>query len=155
MEQQEQPVFSNMDSWRGGGNNFGLTFKQIIILHINRCVQNGSQEMHGGYWNTRGNNPVTKTYVPNSRDVFNNSVKMLKAILLCHFDKKIEGNEKKLNEEFEEEHKAYKKKDNSKMQVLKDWYDYKVNWHTKLFEELIQLSRRLNFFEEETAEEEG
>ena len=48
----EDLQFSNMDSWRGsgGGGKFGLTFKQIILMHIQRCVVNGSLEMRGGYF---------------------------------------------------------------------------------------------------------
>jgi len=45
--------FSNMDSWKGSSGKFGLTFKQIILMHINRCVLNGSTEWMGGYWNQK------------------------------------------------------------------------------------------------------
>ena len=56
----EDMQFQNMDNWQGGGQKFGLTFKQIVLMHINRCVLNGSTEWHGGYWNETGSNPVNR-----------------------------------------------------------------------------------------------
>ena len=148
----EQTQFQNMDSWSGGGEKFGLTFKQIILMHLNRCVLHGSVEWHGGYWNTTGNNPTTRIYVPNSREVYLNSVRMLRACLLGYYDKKMEEKDKKLQKEFEEEESEYDKKENSDRNDYL-WRLYKTEWHIELFEELIMLSKRLNFFEEGTSEE--
>jgi len=151
----EEIQFSNMDSWRGGSSGkFGLTFKQIVLQHINRCVVNGSVEWHGGYWNETGNNPTIRTYVQNSRDVYSNSVKMLRACLLGYFDKQIKEADKKLQEEFAGKYKEYEEKEEKGKDIKYEWYSYKVEWHIRLFEELIMLSKRLNFFEEETSEEE-
>ena len=144
-----------MDSWRGNSSGkFGLTFKQIILMHINRCVQNGSVEWHGGFWNEYGNNPVNRTYIQNSRDVYSNSVKMLRACLLGYFDKKIEEADKKLQEEYAGKLKEYEENEQKGKDIKYEFYAYKVGWHIKLFEELIMLSKRLNFFEEESSEEE-
>jgi|SRR3989344_185503 len=147
--------FSNMDSWRSGSSGkFGLTFKQIVLQHINRCVVNGSVEWHGGYWNEIGYNPTTRTYVQNSRDVYSNSVKMLRALLLGYFDKQMQEADKELQDEFAENYKVYTEREEKGKDVKYEWYSYKVEWHIQLFEELIMLSKRLNFFEEETSEEE-
>jgi len=147
--------FQNMDSWRGSSSGkFGLTFKQIVLMHINRCVQNGSVEWHGGYWNETGNNPVIRTYIQNSRDVYSNSVRMLRACLLGYFDKRTEEADKKLKEEYQKKLKEYEEKEEKGKNVRYEWYSYKVEWHIRLFEQLIMLSKRLNFFEEESSEEE-
>lgn len=147
--------FSNMDSWRGGSSGkFGLTFKQIVLQHIDRCVRNGSVEWHGGYWNETGYNPTTRTYVQNSRDVYANSVKMLRALLLGYFDKKTEEADKELQEEFSEKYKEYLEREEKGKDIKYEWYNYKVEWHIRLFEQLILLSKKINFFEEETSEEE-
>lgn len=150
--------FQNMDSWKGGGGKFGLTFKQITLEHIRRCVVNGSCEWHGGYWNETGTNPITRTYVPNSRDVYCNSVRMLRACLLGYFDKPMEKADKELQEQFEEAfqnyHEELKKEDNKSKYAKAEYYEVKVDLYIKLFEELIRLSKRLNFFEEEATEEE-
>ena len=146
--------FQNMDSWRGGSSGkFGLTFKQIILTHINRCVVYGSVEWCGGYWQTKMQQAWTdKTYVQNSRDVYCNSVKMLRALLLGYFDKPMSEADKKLQEEFDKNYKACQEK--KEKDIKTEWNSFKVEWHIELFEQLIMLSKRLNFFEEETSEEE-
>lgn len=147
--------FSNMDSWHGGSSGkSALTFKGIIIEHIRRCVINGSTEFRGGYNKEVGNNPVTVVYVPDTRDTYNNSVKMLRCLLLGYFDKQIKEEDEKLRLEFEETFKSYEEQDNKGKEVKNEWYKFKVEWHIRLFEQLILLSKRLNFFEEETSEEE-
>src|SRR3989344_7569886 len=104
--------FSNMDSWRGSSSSkFGLTFKQIVLTHINRCVVNGSVEWHGGYWQETGSNPVTRIYVQNSRDVYSNSVKMLRALLKGYFDKEMKEADKTLQEEFAKKENEYNELD--------------------------------------------
>jgi len=145
--------FQNMDSWKGGSGKFGLTFKQIVLMHIDRCVRNGSVEWHGGYWNETGNNPTIRTYIQNSRDVYSNSIKILRALLLGYFDKKAEEEDKKLQEEITNKLKEYEKKEEKNKEIRYEWYNFKVQWHIRLFEQLVMLSKRLNFFEEETAEE--
>lgn len=147
--------FSNMDSWRGSSSGkYGLTFKQILLQQINRAVINGSVEMMGGFWQESGNNPVTRTYVQNSRDVYSNSVRMLRACLLGYFDKEMKNADDKLQQEFEESYDEYSKNQEKGKDAKYQWMEYKVEWHIRLFEELIMLSKRLNFFEEETSEEE-
>lgn len=154
--------FQNMDSWRGSGSGkFGLTFKQIVLMHINRCVINGSVEWVGGYWQERsaGSYVAERVYIQNTREVYCNSVKMLRACLLGYFDDKIKKKDKELQEEFkiksEEIEKADKENDNKeeRKNIVSEWRQFKIDWHIRLFEELIMLSKRLNFFEEETAEE--
>jgi hypothetical protein len=151
----EDIQFSNMDSWRGNSSGkFGLTFKQIVLMHIQRCVINGSVEWHGGYWDERGYNPTIRTYVHNSREVYSNSIRMLRALLLGYFDKEMEKEDKLLSEEYAEKYKEYLEKEKQNKEVKYDWYSFKVDWHLRLFEQLIKLSKRLNFFEEESSEEE-
>ena len=155
----EDIAFQNMDSWKGGSSGkFGLTFKQICLMHINRCVINGSVEWHGGYWQEKqaSNYVAERIYIQNSREVYCNSVKMLRALLLGYFDKQMKEADKSLQEEFEKIYQNYIKeaKEENNKSAKAEYYEEKVNWHIKLFEQLIMLSKRLNFFEEETSEEE-
>jgi len=153
----ESLQFQNMDSWKGGGGSkFGLSFKQIILMHINRCVLNGSVEWHGGYWNEVGHNPTTRTYIHNSREVYCNSIKMLRALLLAYFDKKMGDRDEELKEEYDEKLEERSKDNEGQVNdaTRSKWHEYKISWHIKLFEELVQLSKRLNFFEETSADEE-
>lgn len=141
--------FSNMDSWRGSGSGkHELTFKQIILMHINRCVVNGSVEFHGGYWQERnaGQYVIEKTYIQNSREVYCNSIKILRALLLGYFDKSIVEKDEKINGDLKKAFEDYEKaKDkNSKYK----YYEKKVELHTRLLEILLLLGKRLNFFQE-------
>ena len=145
--------FSDMDGYRGSSGKFGLNFKQIILMHINRCVINGANEWHGGYWETRGYNPVTKTYVPNSREVYNNSVKMLRACLLGYFDEKMQKADDELQKEIKEAFDKCKESVEDGKKDFSEWNSLKTGWHIRLFEELLLLSKRLNFFEEEDSGE--
>ncbi len=149
-----------MDSWRGSSSGkFGLNFKQIVLMHINRCVINGSVEWCGGYWEKKfkpiGSGVLTdEYYVQNTRDVYCNSVRMLRALLLGYFDKKIEKPDKEIQEELEKIYNKHKKEaEEGNKRAKKDYNEEKVELHIRLFEELIMLSKRLNFFEEEAAEE--
>jgi hypothetical protein len=152
----EKIQFSNMDSWRGSSSGkFGLTFKQIVLMHINRCVQNGSVEFRGGFWQSINKGTYSDSiYIADSRDVFNNSIKMLRVCLLGYFDEKMNKADKELQKEFDEGYKEFSEAEKNEKEVRREWYAFKIDWHIRLFEELIKLSKRLNFFEEESSEEE-
>ena len=151
--------FHDMEGWRGGsGGKFGLTFKQIILTHINRCVIHGSLEMVGGYWNKKATgNIVEETYVPDSREVYSNSIKMLRALLLGYYDDKMEKADNELAEEYKQTFEKTEVTDDmskeKKKEVKRVWTTFKIDWHIKLFEQLILLSKRENFFEEISGEE--
>ena len=144
--------FANIDSFSGGSSGkFVLNFKMIVMMHINRCTINGSVEYHGGYWQEFGN-PVQRSYVQNSRDVYCNSVKMLRALLLGYFDKTMTDADKKLEKDFSDKKEAYSNKKDKKKEDMYTFMNESTEWHLKLFEQLIMLSKRLNFFEESSAE---
>jgi hypothetical protein len=150
--------FLNMDTWKGSGKRqFGLTFTQIILMHINRCVMNGSTEWHGGYWNTKTINQggvisTEKVYVRDSREVYTNSIIMLRAILTGYFDKKMEERDKKLYPKIKELNEKIKKATDKK--EIDKYITDKIGYAIELFEELVKLCKRHNFFEEEVIEEE-
>ena len=149
----EGTQFQNMDNWSGGsGDKFGLTFKQIILTHINRCVLNGSIEWHGGYWNTTGSNPATKTYVHNSREVYINSIKTLRALLIGYFDEEMEKIDEEYSEEMKNLQEEYDKESYDNPKDISELRRRKTNLHLELFEQLVMLSKRLNFFEETSGE---
>lgn len=148
----EDVSFVNMDMWKGSGDKFGLTFKQIILQHINRCVLHGSVEWHGGYWQEKFNgNTLEKYYVQNSREVYCNSIRMLRVILLGYFDSKIKITDEEITKQMKILELSSLEKDKTK---IKEYYEKKLDLYIRLFEELVVLSKRLNFFEEEETVEE-
>lgn len=142
MDNSQDITFPDMDSWKGGGNKYGLTFKQIIIQHINRCVMNGSEEWRGGYWEEKvaSHGNIIRKYNPDTREQYNNSIKMLRAILLGYYDDDM----KNIDADLMVRLKKYEGK-------MKDAETHiqKVMLHLELFEQLVLLCKRFNFFEEE------
>ena len=134
--------FGDAEQYRGsGGNSYQLTFKQILLLHINRCVLKGSDEWHGGFWETLrktegGITAIEKRWIADSRAQFENSVRMLRVLLLGYYDKDMT------------------KADNEIKEKLKtsDTKEHKTEMSIELFEQLILLVRRLNFLEESAEE---
>lgn len=169
----------NMDTWKGGGgtSKYGLTFTQIIIQHINRCVLAGSKEMIKGFWQTKrdkyGND--IRSYEPDTRLEFINCVQTLKHILLPSFDDEAKKKTVILMEQINEANKRCLKAEevwfddlniNAKKKTyhvkgflnqdavfFQQFINYKVDIYRMIFEELILLGKRLNFFEEESIEE--
>jgi hypothetical protein len=114
---------------------------------------NGSVEFRGGY-NKQiiSGNFTNYEYVPDTRDVYNNSIKMLRALLLGYFDEEMKKADKKLQAEFLEGQNEYSETEKKGKDIKAEWYKFKVDWHIQLFEQLVMLSKRLNFFEEESSE---
>lgn len=136
--------FGDFQNYRGQGYSQGISFKQIILQHVNRCVQNGSVEWHGGQWEQKiVNGQIMRKYIPDSRQCFNNSVRMLRAILIGHFDKVIETEDSSI-------FGSIYSLDIPKEPEKKREYDEKiVELYSLLFESLIRLLNRINFLEEE------
>jgi hypothetical protein len=124
--------FINMDSYRGSGNNSGITINQIVLMHVNRCVMNGSIEWTGGRWEHKvvqsGMGAVTeKKYIADTRETFINSVLMLRSLIIPYIKEDLKVNES----EFENK------------QDIK-----RVNAYRVLFEELIKVCHNKNWFNE-------
>jgi len=114
--------------------------------------------MVGGYWNKKATgNIVEETYVPDSREVYSNSIKMLRALLLGYYDEKMKKADAELAKEYKQTFEKTEVTDDmskeKKKEVKRVWTTFKIDWHIKLFEQLILLSKRENFFEEISGEE--
>jgi len=139
--------FEKYSGYQGSG---ALNFSQIVLQHINRCVINGSVEWHGGYWETKITSTGTeKKYIPNTRAVYTNSINQLRVLLLGYFDSEMTASDKKIKNKFSVLKKKIKenKSDSSQMQEAQD---EKLEIALELFEELVKLAKRLNFFQEES-----
>jgi len=159
----EKITFADMDSYQGSGSGkFQLTFKQICLMHINRCVVNGSVEYRGGFYeqklSTQGGMgaQIVKTYVESKIDIFCNSVRILRALLQVHF--KEEDNTKKdkiLRDKLQDIIKKYKKSNEEKKEYTKiAFQEDKIDIYMDMFELLLRISKKLNFFEERESVEE-
>jgi len=130
-----------------------MTFKQIILNHLNRIIIFGSKEMRGGYFDERINNQgmVIRTYVEDTREVYCNSVTALADCLLAHFDKEMIKAEDDLTKEYSAEEKSLTKQ-NEKGDITDQEANDKVRNvylinKRKLFRELNKFLKRKNYLD--------
>ena len=104
--QPAQPEF--IDAEMGfHANKDELNFRFIALSHLRKIMDVGSVEFRGGYWqqsqkqNKEGTISTSKTYVPDSREEFCNSILMLHDILLPHFDDEMNKASKEINDKIE------------------------------------------------------
>ena len=166
-----------------GGNNEGLSFREIILVHIRRISALQSKEMRGGYWQTK-RRPIgsgqfldEKFYVPDSREEFGGAVSFLHDVLLPHFDDELKKKSQSINSELNQIRKLFYVKVTGKIEDEKlselcdllpsDNYkdDKKLNaeqyrfirlrLNRSLFQELSKFLYRKNYLESSYLDEEA
>lgn len=152
--------FQDMDSWQGGSGKFGLTFKQIILMHINRCVINGSVEYRGGFYEQKLASQggvgaqIVKTYVESKIDIFCNSVRILRALLLVYFKPENKTKDKELNDKLKDIIKKFRDNEKDDKKYSKTLFqEDKIDIYMIMFEVLLAICFKENFFEERVYEE--
>jgi len=161
-----------------GGKDEEFSHSQLVMLAMKKCVVAGNKEMCNGWENTRTDargNTIT-TYVEDTRKRFIESVKSLKMIMSCDFDKTIDTNLKKLEEDVEESFKKYLNQEkmdwglchqgllevrgrngiffqngclNPNLQYFQTFIDEKVEIYREIFSELNKLAARKDFYRSE------
>ena len=161
--------FQDADSYSTNYNK-NLTFKDIVLQHIKKIGSYASVEFRGGYWEIRetpivsgnvGGVVKSKVYVPDTREVYSNSVEYLADILYPHFDKEMIDKEIKLREELS---KIYQDKtvliegtrteqddlDSRKFSKIEDkilYRDQRVLINRRLFRDLCSFLYRIKYLE--------
>ncbi len=155
---------------------------QLLVMEcIRRCNEAGSHELRSGWIDEKvdsyGN--VKRVYVEDTRKKFISSIKQLKANMICDFDEDAKNNIEKIEKEIEEQRDKllasqwewwkdltllYKQQANSKGQdVIVDAFNQNLPWFQKwveievegnraIFEELIEQTKRKDFYEAEIVE---
>jgi len=157
--EEEEIRFVDSDTYRGDGSNkFQLTYSQIVMSHINRCVVNGSVEYRGGFYENRISSQgqvgtqIVKTYVDSKIDIFCNSVKILKSLLFKWFNAEETSKVTKLNQDINTYSLKNKYKGVSDKDEKANLDEDKITLYFELFEILIAVAKRENFFRESTEE---
>lgn len=67
------------------------TFKEVVMLHFNRCVKFMSVEFRGGYYTMvpTKDGQEKEVYIPDTREIFSNAVLALTLILQPKYDKEM------------------------------------------------------------------
>lgn len=171
--EEEQTKFIDAETYTGQGQE-KLTFRDIVLSHLKKIGTLASVEFRGGYWDekaihTSSVTNIIRTYIPDTREVYSNSIDYLHDLLYPHFDKKMLEASKKAEEEdsiaFEEmtheatredetpeEEKKYRKFSNVKERVA--YRDMRVKINRKLFRELCCFLERKKYLKSESFEDE-
>lgn len=182
---QDTEQFIDAESYSGGKQE-KLTFREIVLQQLKTIGTNANQEFRGGYWNTTeipmsiggcGTTKTIKHYVPDSREVYSNSIEYLFDLIYPHADKSLikvgEQVEEDLEKAFEESLGAFTKRDEKwkdlseeekkdKIKLLHKWRyfdnteqkieyrDIRVRILRKLFREICCFLKRVDYFEGKT-----
>jgi hypothetical protein len=164
-----------------GSNEESFSYNQLVMSSLRRYIENSSQEMKEGYWNTKfdrfGN--AHKIYVPDSRNELIESVLTLITILEREFDSEISDKIESITKELDKKYKEYLKKEenqwknlnyksknylNEKGYSFREGYlskafpyysEYildKVNSYRSIASEILKLIKRQGDFKEELFE---
>jgi len=105
----EETQFEDAESYNYSFDKNKLTFKDIILLHLKKIGDYASVEFRGGYWEVRskvigGMGIEDKHYIPDTREVYTNSINYLADTLYPYFDEEMKKAFEKAEKETE---KAY------------------------------------------------
>ena len=106
---EEEPTFIDADQFQGGQQD-KITFQLIILQHLKKIGTYASVEFRGGFWNRKPHpnsnlNITVDEYVPDTREVYSNSIEYLYDLLYPHFDNEMKEAGKKTDAELD---KAFK-----------------------------------------------
>lgn len=135
-----------------------LDYTQIIMRQIDKVRLAGSSEWRDGYWElkpfTIGNTTINqKVYIPDTREVYINSVDSLYDILLPYFDPVFEKADKELRTQHEKRYEAIVAKEEKAREeghekdAIKKHFDgvyaeNRLKHRRYVFRELIKLLKR-------------
>lgn len=96
---EEDFSFEDSEDWRGVPHG-SITYEQIVLNQINKCVSEGSKEIRGGFYEQkRTSKGIIELYIPNQHEVYIRSVDCLNDLLLAYFDDEMEKASEELMKE--------------------------------------------------------
>lgn len=111
-----------------GEYNQNISFKDIMLRHLQKIAQMSCQEFTGGYWNSKpmsmGSVATTmEVYVPDTREAYSNAIDCLHDLLIPYFDKQCNEEIKVVEEKLEKLRKeSYHKLENGTEKFDKQSY---------------------------------
>lgn len=105
----EEFTLLDSEEYLGGKQGEGFSYAALVMMCYRKALDNGSEEMREGYWNTKfdrlGN--AHKVWVADARKTFIESVKTLRMLLEREFDEKAEEELKDIDEELKNTYKLF------------------------------------------------
>lgn len=151
---EEETKFVDAESSVGSYGKDKLSFKLIVLQHLQKILGYSSCEFRGGYFEEKAimnGNATIQVYISDTREVYSNAIDSFYDVLFPHFDKvmKTAGEEKETEVEdcykeiFESE--EYKEKDHDWKK--QSYRNEKVKIKRKLFRELCSFLYRKKYLE--------
>jgi hypothetical protein len=147
-------------------NNFisqdKVSFRSIILNHLNNILRYSSVEWRGGFYEERpmtAQGGVIRTYIDDSREIYSNAVESLADCLYPYFDKKMKDAENECVKELKESYDIYSQEVELKVNddkyverlMSKDkkafYRDDRVKISRKLFRHLCDFLHRKKYLE--------
>jgi len=122
---ENEDQFVDAESYSMNFNKDQLSFKFIVLQHLQRIGQYASVEFRGGFWEEKPHpniqvNSTIQVYVPDTREVYSNAVEYLADILYPYFDKDMKKSEEEAQKELQ---KAF---ENNTIVIEKDREDKNI-----------------------------
>ena len=178
MEEEDDIKFIDAEQYMGSKES-PLTYELIVMHQIQRCVNEGSKEMIGGYikhkQTSRG---IVDEYVPDQRQIYMQSIMSLYDILLIKFDSEMEKADKQFKKMIDDLSAASKELMQQKVNIsrgidainlkyqmhsgymninsieFKSYIDEKLKAYRWLFQQLIRLFKRKAYLQADYIDDE-
>lgn len=86
MDNEEQVQFIDADEYQPTPQG-AISYEQVVLQQIKRCVDEGSKEMRGGYFKQKQSARGTvEIYIEDQRQIYINSINSLYDLLINYFD---------------------------------------------------------------------
>lgn len=100
----EEIRFIDTDSISNAYNEEKISFRAIVLSHLKKIAIYNSVEFRGGYHDENVimiGNAISKhkVYIPDTREIYSNSIEYLSDVLFPYFDKQMLEEESKVNDE--------------------------------------------------------
>lgn len=145
------------------GFNEGISFKDIALNHFKRIGKLASVEFRGGYWEDKilivnGGSARQRVYVPDTSEIYSNSVEYLHDLLLPHFDDRMKRASEKYEADSDQAFNEHTKVEGTSKEFAnetekKRFRIKRVRIVRKLFQELSKFLCRENYFDLEDYKE--
>ena len=102
MDDNDDDEFIDPNDYQGGKEQ-GVSFNQIILQHIRRCVEAGSKPLTGSYTKeVQTKNGLKEVFVDDQREVYINCIKSFYDLMIPYADKEFEKKEQEFNNRMKE-----------------------------------------------------
>jgi len=172
----EQTQFIDADNYQGGGKFDKVQFRDIALRQLQRISLNANCEFRGGYWETKevptgnGQTLTQRIYIPDTREVYSNSVMHLLNMIYPHADKELLSAFEKIEVQIKEAYNKFTNEPERTDQSEKQAEEYERQFSNveqrtsfrgrkrelleQLFREICCFLKRIDYFEGQTFEDE-